>query len=184
MQKLKKTRRKHTQTTEINRTTTEQLEEQTFKQTEIQDIQPRNLREQFVWFIRGGSWAGCTVCLCVVCCSLSCCDCFHDCLCCLICFRLLVLSFCIYNEQTRIKTETNTENNSKENINNNRTNRHLPARPLEIFIFRGGSWAGNPVFLFVLCFSLSVYVVVYVSLCLFGVRLVFLSVCIYNRNNT
>jgi len=32
------------------------------------------------------------------------------------------------------------QKNSKEN----RKNRNLPARPLEIFIFRGGSWAGNP----------------------------------------
>ena len=34
----------------------------------------------------------------------------------------------------------------------NKQNRNLPARPLEIFIFRGGSWAGNALFRFFLVF--------------------------------
>ena len=54
---------------------------------------------------------------------------------------------------------------------------------------RGGSWAGYPVFLFVLCFSRSCYVVFMFYFCfglcvLFCFRLVYLSFCIYNRTNT
>ena len=49
--------------------------------------------------------------------------------------------------------------------------------------YRGGSWAGYPVFLF-LCFSRSFSVFV-VSFCfVFCFRLVDLSFCIYNRTNT
>ena len=75
---------------------------------------------------------------------------------------------------------TTNNNNSKENIKNKhkptkttdlqkKKNRNLPARPLEIFICRGGSWAGNHVFLFVLCFPSSVYVLFLFLYVLFSV---------------
>ena len=63
-------------------------------------------------------------------------------------FRLFFLSFCIYNRKNTYKNRKK-QKNSKDN-RKHRKNRNLPARPLEIFIFRGGSWAGNPVFLFFL----------------------------------
>ena len=42
------------------------------------------------------------------------------------CFRLVFLSFCIYNRKTHITTE-HIQNTSKNNINNNWTNRNIPA---------------------------------------------------------
>ena len=80
------------------------------------------------------------------------------------------------------KKQKQKQKNSKENTKN-RKNRNLPARPLEIFIFRGGSWAGNPVFLFFL-FSFEFFCFFSVSFCFLCFRLVFLSFCIYNRKNT
>ena len=65
--------------TERNIIKTEQLKEKTTK-TEIQDIQCTNLREYFVRFIRGGSWAGYPVFM----------------FCCLLFFELFCLLFCLF----------------------------------------------------------------------------------------
>ena len=99
----------------------------------------------------------------------------------LLCFRLVCLSFCIYN-RTNTYNNRNKQKHSKENGTNiTRKNINLPARPWEIFIFRGGSWAGYPVFLF----FLECLCCLYVSFCLFlCFRLVFLSFRIYNRTKT
>ena len=78
------------------------------------------------------------------------------------CFRLVFLSFCIYN-QTNTYNNKRNHNNSKEN-KQTKKNINLPARPLEIFICRGGSWAGNTVFMLFCCFPLSCYVC-FVSFC-------------------
>ena len=90
------------------------------------------------------------------------------------CFRLVFLSFCIYNRTNTYKNR-NQQNNSKDNNNKQKqtqkTKRNLPARPLEIFIFRGGSWAGNTVFLF-FCFSQS-------FLFFFDVFFFFVSLCFF-----
>ena len=137
-------------TTERNRKTTEQLEEQ-HKQQQYRISSPRtsanNLCDLFAE-VRGLE-------ILYFCCFLMF---FFEYLCFVYvsfffkkCFRLVFLSFCIYNRQNTYKNRTQHKN-SKENITTNQTNinnRNLPARPLEIFIFRGGSWAGNPVFVVV-----------------------------------
>ena len=88
----------------------------------------------------------------------------------------------VYKHNTKQK-------NSKENIKQTgKNNIHLPARPLEIFIFRGGSWAGNHVFQFLFkMFFFECLCFLFLCLFLFFIfkkkcfRLVFLSFCIYNR---
>ena len=102
---------------------------------------------------------------------------------CVLCFRLVFLSFCICNRKNNTykhRKHINTQRKSYKT--NQKNNRNLPARPLEIFIFRGDSWAGNPVFLFCL-FFFECLCVLYVSLFVYF-RLVLLSFCMYNRTNT
>ena len=51
---------------------------------------------------------------------------------------------CIYIYITlKLEGPHNKQQTNKKNIKT----RNLPARPLEIFIFRGGSWAGYTVFM-------------------------------------
>ena len=82
-------------------------------------------------------------------------------------FKLLHLQSKTTHIKTKQKQKHSKEHNKKTHTKNKQTknNINLPARPLEIFIFRGGSWAGNPVFLFCLCCSLSLFLLFVVSLC-------------------
>ena len=97
---------------------------------------------------------------CCCCCSLSFYVFLYVYFCCFYVLALSFLSFCIYNRKNTYKN-INNKNNSKENIKH----RNLPARPLDIFIFRGGSWAGYPVFLFVFTFFLEFFCLFSVSVC-------------------
>ena len=124
----------------------------------------------------------CFIKLFVLCFSLSCFVCF-------MCLYVLLFSPSLFkllhlqSKKTHIKTEKTEKLEGKHK--KNRKNRNLPARPLEIFIFRGGSWAGYPVFLFVFYVFLRVFLFLFLFLSVFFCfRLVFLSFCIYNRKNT
>ena len=66
--------------------------------------------------------------------------------------------------QSKKHIQQQKEKTLKENINIKK-NRNLPARPLEICIFRRGSWAGNPVFLLLSVFLRVVLFCVFVSFC-------------------
>ena len=111
----------------------------------------RNLpaRPLEIFIFRGGSWAGNPVFLFCLCFSLSCSlSCLFFFVCFVLCVRLVFLSFCIYNRKTHINTlTTNITTRRKTTTKTNIKNGNLPARPLERFIFREGSWAGNPVFM-------------------------------------
>ena len=73
----------------------------------------------------------------------------------------------LQSNKTHIKT-TKTNRTTRRQTLTNRKNRNLPARPLEIFVCRGGSWAGYPVFLFCcFMFFFELLCLFYVSLCLF-----------------
>ena len=168
-----KTRRKHKTKTERNRTTTEQLEEKHKKQqtnTGFPAHEPprkinfsKGLAGRFLCFFSSAVY----VVLCfplsfyVVCCCYMC---FFDCK----CKNIKILG---ENSKTTERHRQQKHKNSKENINNktlkqNRKNTNLPARPLDKFIFRGGSWAGNHVFMCFL-FSLELFCCFSVSFCLF-----------------
>ena len=85
-------------------------------------------------FIRGGSWAGYHVFLLFLCFSLSCLFVVSVSLCFCLCFRIVVLSFCIYN---RKNAYNNITNKSIQNSKKNRTtekNINLPAGTWDIFI--------------------------------------------------
>ena len=105
-----------------------------------------------------------------------------------LCFRLVFLSFCIYNRPTHI-TQTNIKTRRKTTKQQNK-NKNIPARPLDVFIFRGGSWAGGRVegwkyciYVF-FCFSLSFFLFFFVCFFMFFLficfRLVFLK-AFYNQ---
>ena len=65
--------------------------------------------------------------------------------CFVLCFRLVCLSFCIYNRTNIYNNINKTEQLEGKHTTKTEKHGNLPARPLEIFIFRGGSWAGGRV---------------------------------------
>ena len=149
MQKLKKTRRIHLKKTGRNR-----------KTKYISKLEGKHKKNRNTWFPahepprinrtnysrRFVGWKSC----------IYICSVFLRVVLCFFCFFLLFFLFSpsrfkLLHLQSKKHIKTKKQKNSKENINKkNRNNKNLPARPLEIFIFRGGSWAGNPVFLFCL----------------------------------
>ena len=107
----------------------------------------------YIYIYSVGSWAGYPVfmCLSMFCCfSRSFSVVFLLCYIVVFCFRLVYLSFCICNRK-------NTCNNiTKKNTRRQKKHKYIISQPEpEKYLFAVGSWAGYPVFLFVLCFSRS-----------------------------
>ena len=92
------------------------------------------------------------------------------------CFRLVFLAFAFTIEKTHIKTwfyilrnkkkkEKLKGKHKKKKHNLKEKKKHLPARPLEIFIFRGGSRSGYPVFMCFFVFRVVLFLFMFLSGC-------------------
>ena len=107
------------------------------------------------------------------------------CLClflCVVCFRLVYLSFCIYNRTNtykHIQTNKQTTTRRQQQKHNKHRNTLFPQPERERYLFAVGSWAGYTVCLFrFCCFVSKPFSVIYVFVCFVCFSLVDLSFCL------
>ena len=104
----------------------------------------------FLFSLRGGSWAGCPVFL-----FFSFSRSFSVSLCCFLCFRLVYLSFCIYN-RTNTYNNIQTHKKLRDKHKQQKQHKYIISQPEpENCLFAVGTKAGYPVsmFLFKCLFS-------------------------------
>ena len=111
-------------------------------------------------FIRGGSWAGYPV---VLFCFMFSLEVFLFHVCCVyvclfvlfslcLCFRLVLLSFCIYNRTTHIKQNKQKQTRRSHKQQTQKTHKYIISQPEpEKYSFAVGSWAGFYVMFCMFC---------------------------------